>query len=136
MEEIIKEKKAELKEELGSLDGWCHYCSLKLAEELNSRGKSPVIVWGALNEKASDIEELEKNVGDTHFWVSIKGTNKCLDLYSNTSDRGKSICKNSPPRTYYEYARIEYKTWMDEENFISYSDFQELEKKGTVIEKR
>lgn len=137
MKDILKNLREELEKDKGCLDGWCHYCALKLAKRLDEKGFEPVIVWGAVEDTASSVEELEKNVGGTHFWVSIRGKEKCLDIYSNESNnRGDLICKNRPPGEYYEYARIEYKNWMEPDDFISYKDFKRMEEKNVVINKK
>lgn len=136
MKSEIEEFREKVEDEKGSLDGWCHFCAVKLAEFLDDEGYSPVIVWGCLDDGPSNVKEMEKETGMAHLWVSLNGTRKCLDLYSNTSDRGSVLVLDKPPSEYYELARIDYKRWMSPSDFVSFSDYKDLKSKGLVIEEK
>jgi hypothetical protein len=134
MEDLVKDYRKELENEKGSLDGWCHYCAIKLCERLSEEGYNPVVVWGSLDNSPENIEELEKQNGSTHIWVSLEGTSKCLDLYSNTKNRGEVIVEDNSPKEYYEYARIKYESWMRDKHFINYEGYKELKERADIKE--
>lgn len=135
---ILKEKKKELSDNNVNLNGYCHENAVILAEELKKNGYSPQIIWGSLNtcDPDRDIKVLEKEIGSTHLWNSVKNRDIHLDLFRYDKNKGDILCSKEKPSNYYIYAIIDYESWMKPGHFISYDDFRFLKNKGVNIKEK